>query len=345
LKLITPKSAVNNSNIIDTRVHNRTILAIGEDNVKRNSQTHVAVPATGGLGIIVIELLGQLGVKNFTIGDFDWIEYSNLNRFLGASRLDARLKTKKTAVAARLLYDIDPEINVNIVEGNFLDKEIQEKYSDCDILISCFDTVAPRLAASYFCLAKGIPHLDLGCVIKVEDDKMTACCGQVVKIIPGDGFCIKCCGLFDIEKANIELSNPEEAERLKEMGYVEGADIKQPSVSPLNMIVAAQAVWIYSRLVAGEKLDFDGIYVDALNFQTYPWSEKDKRAKRSENLCPICGKGGIEFCGDDVSLLVREKISDLNIPENKAEKKIEPSNNIKEEGEDNGTLQHTSDKE
>jgi molybdopterin/thiamine biosynthesis adenylyltransferase len=315
MRMIIPTSAQKNSSI-DFQMLGRTVLAVGSEAIERISTLKIGVIAVGGLGIIVIELLARLGAKNIIINDFDNVDHSNLNRLTSATPIDAKLKTPKTMLAARLIYGINPETELQIVDGDFLLEENQRPFEDCDVIFCCSDSVAVRRAFNVLCLSRGIEGYDLGCGVKVDNGKMVACGGQVVRIVPGRNYCIECCGLFDLSKADAEFMDPEEAKRQMEMGYVSGANVPQPSVYALNMMVASQAVWWFLRIMAGEQLDFDGIYIDGMTFRTNPWSEKADLYEKGINNCPVCGKDGIEFGGDEVGLLIRDNSTIDAIPGN-----------------------------
>ena len=327
MKLITPKSSIKQHDI-NEKIQNRTVLAVGKQAVSRFAGLKCGIVGAGGLGIIVAELLARLGVKYIAIIDYDSVDYSNLNRFLSATNIDAQLNTPKTTVAARLIASINPSIEVDIVNGDFLENNNQECFKSCDFIFGSSDSVGVRLAINHLCLANGTGYFDLGCGVKTESGKMTAAGGQIIKITPSSGFCINCCGMFDINKAYIDFVDPDESARQRAMGYVDGENLPQASVYALNMMVASQAVWLMMRLVAGEKLDFDGVYIDALTLKSYPWSEKIKRQERKENPCIVCGDSGIEFSGDDAGLLERESVKNEFIPENtfqrKSENRIKP---------------------
>ncbi len=329
MKLIKPNS-LEEPRLADSMQHHRTVLAVGPEAVKRFAELTFGVVGCGGLGMIVTELLSRLGVKKFVLIDPDVVELTNLNRLPGTTKADVLCGTPKTHVAARIILSINPDAEVEIITGDFLVGKNQTHFKKCDIIFGCVDSLAPRMAANHLCLATGTVYFDLGCGVKVKDGKMCAGGGQVIMVVPGRGFCLKCSGLFDLKRASIELSSPEETARQQAMGYVQGEDIPQPSVYPLNMQVASTAMWMMMRMVAGDELSFDGVYIDAVNFCMYPWSEQEKRTNRPRNTCTECGEGGFEFQGEEAGLLTKEVESDggmESIPSNAvAESSIEEVN-------------------
>jgi len=309
MKLISPISSQLKA-VFDEHIYNRTILALGKEAQAIYSNLRAGVTSCGGLACIVIELLSRLGLTDILLCEFDHVEKSNLNRLLGAHFYDGILKTPKALVAARNAFSINPNINLEIVQGDFLEKKNQEKFKSVDILFECSDSPALSFAADRLCLACGIPHFNLKSGAVVENGKLKSVGGQVILIRPDRGFCLQCGNFFDIKEARAEFMDPEEAKRQREMGYVKGETVPQPAVYALNMMVASWAVWMMMLYVLDQDLDFDGISVDALSFQSRVWSEERREG------CDVCGKDGALFRGDEVQLLTRESYNSLHFPEN-----------------------------
>lgn len=308
MKLIYPYSSTHRGGF-DELLYSRTILALGRAAQEIFSTLSMGIISLGGLGCIVAELLARLGVLRMVLCDFDLVEDSNLNRLLGASFYDGRLKTPKILVVARNILSINPNISLELSSGDFLLKENQEKFKSNDINFTCSDSNAVRLAANRLNVACGIPYFDLGTGAIAVDGRLRSAGGQVILVQPGHGFCLKCGNFFDLQAARVEFMDPEEAKRQRGMGYVKGEYVPRPAVYALNMMVASWAVWMMMRYVVGEDLAFDGVSVDAVTFESRPWIEE----KRDD--CCICGKDGVVFRGDDVPLLTRESFDSSQLPE------------------------------
>jgi hypothetical protein len=309
MKLIYPLSSTQRGGF-DELLYSRTILALGKAAQEIFSTLSVGIISLGGLGCIVAELLARLGVRSMMLCEYDLVEDSNLNRLLGARFYDGQLKTPKVLVAARNILSVNPNINLELVQGDFLLKENQEKLKSNDINFGCSDSNAVRLATNRLCLACGIPYFDLGTGAIVKRGKLKSAGGQVILVRPGHGFCLQCGNFFDLQAIRVEFMDPEEAKRQRGMGYVKGEYVPRPSVYALNMMVASWAVWMMMRYVVGEDLGFDGVYVDAVTFESKPWVEE----KRED--CSICGKDGIVFRGDDAPLITRESFESSQLPQN-----------------------------
>ncbi len=294
----------------DKEICQRHTLVFGPETQRNISQLTIGIGSVGGLGMILVEQLMRLFPARLILIDFDKVEKSNLNRLPGATILDAKLGTPKTFLAARHIWTFNPNQQVTIVEGDFLKKENQSQFRECDVLFSCFDRVGPRLAANQLCQAHGILLLDLGTGAIVKDGQLTDAGGQVIRITPGSGFCLTCAEFYDKHQASQDFMSMDELSRQQALGYVRGANVTAPQVYALNSMVASWAVWAFMRTVAGEDLQFDGIAIDALNWTSSPWIEE----RKSVSYCPTCGINGLAFKGDDAELLVRIDNEKSSVP-------------------------------
>ena len=64
----------------------RVINVLGEENLARLQNSHVAVFGLGGVGSFTVEALGRSGIGTLTLVDYDRVETSNLNRQLEATQ-------------------------------------------------------------------------------------------------------------------------------------------------------------------------------------------------------------------------------------------------------------------
>lgn len=274
------------------------------------STMNIGIVGAGGTGSNVIEQLKRLYPGKITIIDYDRVENTNLNRLTNSDQKDANENISKVKVAERSILKFNPEQDLEIIDGNILDKENQEIFKGCDFIFGAVDSIAPRFTLNQLCLANGIPYFDCGTGVIIEDKKLKHVGGQIIMILPESGSCLYCSGLFNRDEAMRELINPEEARRQQDMGYISGADIAAPQVYSLNLTVSSLGVWLFMRILSGERFDFDVVTLDAKNLILDCWKMKKEEALD----CPICGKDGIIFKGDDADLLCRENNEDdLNI--------------------------------
>ncbi|MCK5127309.1 MAG: ThiF family adenylyltransferase [candidate division Zixibacteria bacterium] len=296
------KTEFNNREIND--ICSRHILVFGDDIQKILSGLTIGVVSVGGLGSVLIELLMRLFPGKLIFIDNDYVETSNLNRLINSRPIDLKQNTKKVDLVKRSIHEFNPNQDILSIHGDFLEKENQDKFRECDFLFGASDSNAVRIASNRLCLAHGITYLDCGVGANVKNGKLESAGGQVITILPNSGFCLHCSGFFNVTEAMNELLPFDERKRLEEQGYIRGINVVAPQVYSLNMSIASQAVWLFMRMVSGEEINFDGIAIDARNFRTHVWKETVK----SENDCVTCGKDGIVFAGDDVDLLCGEEI-------------------------------------
>ncbi|MDY5957238.1 MAG: ThiF family adenylyltransferase, partial [Frisingicoccus sp.] len=96
----------------------RTGMLIGEEGIKRLSESHVAVFGIGGVGGYVAEALARCGIGEITLVDRDVVSMSNLNRQIIA--LESTVGRMKTRVMKERIEDICPDTVVHTREVFFL---------------------------------------------------------------------------------------------------------------------------------------------------------------------------------------------------------------------------------
>ena len=119
------------------------------------SKCRVAVIGLGGGGSHIAQQLAHLGVGNFVLADPDYVEGTNLNRLVGATKKDVAKATPKTTVSRRLIKRINPNAQVLQVA-----KEWQEEgrlIAGCDLVFGCVDTYIAREEIERLCRRFMIP--------------------------------------------------------------------------------------------------------------------------------------------------------------------------------------------
>ncbi len=134
----------------------RTHILIGDEGLDRLQNATVAVIGLGGVGAYAAEMLCRAGVGKLILLDSDTVSLSNKNRQLIA--LDSTVGKPKTEVLAARLKDINPNIQLELVE-EYLEEEtvgiLLEKYK-IDFLIDAIDTLSPKIALIKYCVDNGI---------------------------------------------------------------------------------------------------------------------------------------------------------------------------------------------
>lgn len=232
-------------NSFQKEVFDRQILAFGTQGQAVMSSVTAAIVGVGGLGSFMAKGLARLGVNRQVLVDHDCAETSNLNRCLGMTYADAQAKVPKTAIAAREIYQINPNANVLTVNEKVFSRNAVQKLKMTDFIVLCTDNLASRAFVNELCLQYGIPLFSLGTVINVEKET-----GQIVDVfaeyylvVPGENTCcLNCCGAVDYHAVSYILSAPEVLNEGKARGYVNMPDFHQPAVLPINSAIAAMAL-------------------------------------------------------------------------------------------------------
>lgn len=150
----------------------RVVNVLGEENLARLQNSHVAVFGLGGVGSYAVEALGRSGVGTLTLVDYDRVETSNLNRQLEATW--NTLKQDKTEAMAERLLSINPNIKI-IKKKVFVDDDTVGKClgEDVDYVIDAIDNMNGKLAIWKYCKDHDIPFIAcLGAARRLDPTKL-----------------------------------------------------------------------------------------------------------------------------------------------------------------------------
>ena len=124
----------------------RTELLLGKEKIDILRQSHVLVVGLGGVGAYAAEMIARTGVGRMTLADADVVGLTNINRQLLA--LHSTIGRPKAEVLAERLRDINPEIELTIVNRYIKDEETYTLLDAAryDYVVDCIDTLSPKLA-------------------------------------------------------------------------------------------------------------------------------------------------------------------------------------------------------
>lgn len=124
----------------------RTELLLGAEKLEILKNAHVLVVGLGGVGAYAAEMIARAGVGRMTIADADVVGATNINRQLLA--LHSTIGKSKAEVMAERLKDINPEIELTIVNRFIKDEETYTLLdaAQYDYVVDCIDTLSPKLA-------------------------------------------------------------------------------------------------------------------------------------------------------------------------------------------------------
>ena len=130
-------------------------VSMKEQEVLKN--TTVFVPGVGGMGGAAVECLARAGVGSFILADIDYFEVSNLNRQIFSSL--STIGQDKVQVATSILKDINPDLIIEIRDGNWIN-ELDEILQKADIVVNGCDDVKATLQMMRKCKEHGVYAID-----------------------------------------------------------------------------------------------------------------------------------------------------------------------------------------
>ncbi len=151
----------------------RTELLLGKEKLERLNSAHVLVVGLGGVGAYAAEMICRAGVGRMTVADSDTVSESNINRQLIA--LHSTVGKSKAALVADRLRDINPEIELTVVE-EYIRDEMTYRLLDAakyDYIVDAIDTLSPKAALIKDALDRGIPIVSaMGSGAKTDPTRM-----------------------------------------------------------------------------------------------------------------------------------------------------------------------------
>lgn len=183
----------------------RTIGGLNEDVWPKLHESHVVLIGCGGNGSQLAMQLACLGVGRLTIVEPDTLEIENLDRMPGVVLRD--VGRNKGVVLAEKLTALRPDLAVRCIKQSLLEC-IDQVRGPAQLLVSCVDDDAARLAASWLSRERIWPHLDVATRIQKKEDGEFERTGDCRFLLPRQG-CVACIGgLDDPERCLYEIAAP-----------------------------------------------------------------------------------------------------------------------------------------
>lgn len=134
----------------------RSGLLLGEEKLLKLANSRVLVAGLGGVGSFAAEMICRAGVGSMTIADGDTVHPTNRNRQLVALKSTGGMP--KTEVMGRRLLDINPELQLTMVQEYIRDDQMVELLDQgFDYVIDAIDTLSPKVFLIYHSVVKKIP--------------------------------------------------------------------------------------------------------------------------------------------------------------------------------------------
>lgn len=154
-------------------------MLLGEEVLERLRSKRVAIVGLGGVGAYAAEMLARAGVGSMVIVDNDIINPSNKNRQLLA--LDSTMGMAKCNVMAKRLLDINPQIELKIINKFLTEDNVSDMLSEksidldrpLDYIVDAIDTLSPKIALIQYAIASDIPIVSsMGAGAKLDATKI-----------------------------------------------------------------------------------------------------------------------------------------------------------------------------
>ena len=284
--------------------YNRQALIFGETGQRILARAKVGIIGLGGVGSLVAEYLGRLGVGHFVLIDPERIEVSNLSRVVGATRLDAlawfagpswldwvrslarRLARPKVRIARRVIRQANPCARVEAIHGDMLWAANAAMLLDCDYLFLAADSMRARLLFNAIVHQYLIPGVQIGAKVRVD-----AKSGDIIDVysitrpVTPDSGCLMCNGLINAAKLQEEA---EDDTQRRAQRYVDDDAVVAPSVITLNATAAARAADDFLFYMTGlTRHEARADYIRFAPLQREVWRDEP----RVDRQCIECGHG------------------------------------------------------
>lgn len=177
---------------------------LGENAQEIISSAKIGVIGLGGGGSHIVQQLAHVGFLNYCIYDADRVEYSNLNRLVGATEKDAENEAFKVDVAKRLIKGLQSKAHVQGIKKRWQDDP--EPLKRCSIIFGCVDGFQQRRELETMCRRYLITLIDIGLDVHPHPipGGAPSLAGQVILSIPGHA-CMRCYRFLSDELVGAEI--------------------------------------------------------------------------------------------------------------------------------------------
>jgi molybdopterin/thiamine biosynthesis adenylyltransferase len=126
----------------------------------RLQSLHVTVVGAGAVGNEVVKNLVLMGVGAIDVHDFDSVEVHNLTRSIFLREAD--VGASKAQVVAARAAEVDPNVRLRAVEGDFWRTLKLADLARRSVVIGAVDNIEARLKLSKLCLIAGVDLVNVG---------------------------------------------------------------------------------------------------------------------------------------------------------------------------------------
>ena len=242
-------------------IYSRNELYWGKDFQALLKSKHVAVFGLGGVGGFCAEALARSGVGKLTIVDFDEVSLSNINRQIVA--LNSTVGQKKTELFAKRFKDINPKIELDIIDDFYTDGEI-----NADFVADAIDTMRSKISLLENCIKNKIPVISsMGAGNRIDPTKLYIC---DIKEIEDKNASFVSNIIYQLKKRGIESGitvvasreKPFVQEKLSQTEHLitkSGEEIEFTKITPSStpFVASAAGIFMASYIIRQFKKEFE----------------------------------------------------------------------------------------
>ncbi len=228
----------------------RNIRFFGEEGQIKLRTAKIAVVGIGGLGTHVCQQLAYLGVGEIRLIDYEELDVTNLNRYIGAYATDPISGMRKIDIAERLIGLIDPTIKIQKIPSELRTENAYEAITTADYVFGCLDNDGSRFILNELCAAYARPYFDLASDIELGNGAHYG--GRICITLGGNG-CPVCLDVLDMHEVQLDLVHPDVR---RDMESIYGVKVEflghvGPSVVSINGTVASLSITEFIVAVTG----------------------------------------------------------------------------------------------
>lgn len=303
-RVLTPKPD-RSEPAVDARYHRQVLLygAVGQAIL---GEAKAAIIGAGGMGMLLAQSLGRLGVGHLVVVDPDRVDPTNLPRLPEATRWDAmayldrevlpgavrqlgrRLAATKIRVAKRIVRRANPSAIFEGIVGDVADDDVARRILDCDFILLAADTMLARHVVNQIAYQYAIPTLQVGSKVVIDPTTGNVLDAYaVVRTLGTAPGCLYCNGLIDPARlAEEAVADPRQRANQR---YVDDPDVAAPSVITLNDLATGWAANDFMQYMVGLGRPVDGYRILRTNPLTRNGFHVTVQEPATDPMCPICG--------------------------------------------------------